>query len=147
MTAIVTTIKNAVKTKLDSLVPATLGQVIVDDFKQDGFAYKDIGTFPAAVLASPSLEGVAETNRDNLRTHNFTIGIIQKGENISSANDIEELMETIINAFDEDPTLGGAANGGVEPSSSTPESISSVDGSFVVFTVTVKAKAVKNLSF
>lgn len=145
MTAIVTTIKNAVKVKLDSLVPTTLGQVIVDDFKQDGFAYKDIGTFPAAVLASPSLEGVAETNRDNLRTHNFTIGIIQKGENVVSANDIEELMEKIINTFDEDPTLGGAANGGCYPSSSTPEAVSSVDGSFVVFTVTLKARAIKSI--
>lgn len=147
MTAIVTTIKNAVKAKLDSLVPTTLGQVIVDDFKQENFSFKDIGTYPAAVLASPALDGVAETNRDNLRTHIFTIGIIQKGENVTGANDIEELMETIVNAFDEDPTLGGSANGGVDPSSSTPESITSVDGSFVIFTVTVKAKAIKNLSF
>ena len=147
MTAIISTIKNAVKTKLESLVPATLGQVVVDDFKQADFSYKDIGKYPAAVLSSPSLEGSAETNRDNLRTHTFTIGIIQKGENVQSATDIEEIMEAVVDAFDNDPTLGGAAPGGVDPSSSTPESLSSVDGSFVVFTVTVKARALKTLDF
>jgi len=145
MTAIVTTIKNAVKAKLETLIPTTLGQVIVDDFKQSNFSYKDIGAYPAAIVSSPAIDGAAETNRDNLRSHTFVIGIVQKGENVTSANDIEELMEKILNAFDEDPTLGGVANGGCDPSSSTPEAISSVDGSFVVFTVTLKAKAIKSI--
>ena len=145
MTAISTTIKNAVKAKLETLVPNTLGQVIVDDFKQADFSYKDIGTYPAAIVSSPAIDASVETNRDNLRTHTFMIGIVQKGENVTSANDIEELMEAIMNVFDEDPTLGGSANGGCDPSSSTPEAISSVDGSFVVFTITVKARAIKSI--
>ena len=145
MTAISTTIKNAVKAKLDSLVPSTLGQVIADDLKQSDFSYKNIGVFPAAILSCPAIEGTAETNRENMRSHAFMIVIVQKGENISSSSDIEELMEAILNAFDEDPTLGGAANGGCDPSSSTPEAITSADGSFVVFNILVKARAIKSI--
>ena len=144
MTAQITTIKNAVKTKLDTLKTAgTLGTVIVDDFKTDptiGLKH-NIAAYPAAIMASPSVESAYETNMDNLRTHIFEIVIVQKGENISTTSNIEELMEALLNAFDNDPTLGGAANGAVDPVVSSPEPVTTVDGTFIVFTVTIKARA------
>lgn len=147
MTAIATTVKNAVKTKLDALKTAgTLKTVVVDDFKTDAISEKDIPAFPAAVLSSPACDGETEDNRDNTRIYTFEIMIVQKGENISSANDIEELAEAILDSFDNDPTLGGAAQGGVAPAaSSTP--VTNGEKNYIAFTVTLKIKSLKSLTF
>ena len=145
MPSITSTIKNAIKAKLDALTPGTLKTVIVDDFNTNP-VLENIPQFPAALLNSPSTESERDTNRENLRTHIFEVLIIQKGENVTSANDIEELRETILDAFDNDGTLGGAANGSVEPASSSPQSITSGDKTYIVFTVTLKARALFNLT-
>lgn len=148
MPNLVTTIKNAIKVKLDLLVTQdVLQEVQEDDFKVSPVYSRDFPQYPAAVLTCPSIEADTLTNRDNIRTHVFDIVVIEKGENITSVTQIEDLMENILNAFDNDPTLGGAANGGVEPAVSTPAPISSKDGSFVIFVVTLKAKATKDLTF
>ena len=142
-------IKNQIKGHLDTLKTAgTLGSVIVDDFKTEiGGLGKNIASYPAAILGAPSIESGYETNRDNMRTFNFEILVIQKGENVNSATAIEDLMETILNAFDNDPTLGGKANGAVEPAATTPEPVTTQDGTFIIFTIAIKARAVVSLTF
>jgi hypothetical protein len=140
--SIVGDIKNQIKTILDALVTGTvLGSVLMDDFKDD-VLNRDIPAFPCAILTSPSIESSsAETNQDNLRTHTFEILIVQKGENVTGSNDMEDLMEALINAFDNDPTLSGKANGGVEPAVSPTVSISSGDRTYILFVITLKPKA------
>lgn len=147
MTALITTAKNAVKAKLDALKTAgTLKTVIVDDFKQEPISEKNIPSFPAAILSTPAMEGLEATNRDNLRTFTFNITVIQKGTNITTANDIEELSEAIADSFDNDMTLGGAAEGGVAPASCS-EPATSENNSYIAFTVTIKVRILKTLSF
>lgn len=143
-----TIVKGKIKDKLDALVTSgALKCVIVDDLKKNPSLDRDIPSFPAAILVSPSSEGTYSTNRSNLRTYTFVISIVQKTENIETSEDIEYLSDQILDAFDNDPTLAGSAIGGLEPSSSTPESILSQDKSYVVFTVTLKAHADKTLTF
>lgn len=144
---IISDLKTKLKTILDALVTAgTLGEVQEDDFKKNIFD-RDFAKFPAVVLTSPSIASDAYMNNMNMREHTFNLVVIQKSENISSATDIEDLMENLLNTFDNDPTFGGKADGGVPPSTSQPEPVVAGDKSFVVFGVTVKAKAIKNLTF
>jgi hypothetical protein len=140
MSGITATIKNAIKAKLDALTPAILKTVIIDDFHVNP-VIENIPLFPAAIMNSPATESVRDTNRENLRTHIFEIIVIQKGENITSVNDIEELREAILDAFDNDGTLGGTANGSVDPSTSSPQSITLGDKTYIVFAITLKARA------
>lgn len=142
MPALETTIKNAIKAKLDTLVPATLGEVQTDDFNLSSIFDRDIAKYPAAFLGSASIEAETFTNRDNLRTLTFEITVVQKGENVTSATNIEEMRETIFNKFDDDPTLGGAADGGVEPAVSPAELITDRGKSYIVFSVVLKARVV-----
>jgi hypothetical protein len=142
MPSLETTIKNAIKAKLESLVPATLGEVQVDDFKLSNIFDRDIAKYPAAILTSATIEAEALTNRDNIRTLTFEIVILEKGENVADATQIEDLREKIFNVFDDDPSLGGTATGGVEPVLSPVEIITDRSRSFIVFSVIVKAKAV-----
>lgn len=143
-------IKTAIKTRLDALKTAnTLGTVIVDDFKTNpaGGLYKNIATYPAAVLGLPSITAEYETNRDNMRTHSFEIMVIQKGENVSqsSTTSIEDLMEAVLNAFDNDYTLGGTCDGATLAAGS-PEQVVTEDGSFIIFSVVINARATYSLS-
>lgn len=140
-------IKNQIKTLLDELKTAgTLGEVQVDDFKTNIFD-RDIATYPVAILTTPSVEAGYLTNRENERTHNFEIVVITKGENVASATDVEALIETILDKFDNQPTLNGKATE-VVPSTSVPEAITLPGGnSFIVFSVLIKAKAIKLLTF
>jgi hypothetical protein len=143
-----TIVKGKIKDKLDALVTSgVLKCVIVDDLKKNPTLDRDIPSFPAAVLVSPSSEGAYSTNRSNIRTYTFAITIVQKTENIESNEDIEYLSDQILDAFDNDPTLGGTAVGGLDPSNSEPTSITSQDKSYIVFTVTLKAHADKTLTF
>lgn len=142
-----TAIKNRIKALLDELVTAaTLGSVFVDDFKTNPFE-KDIAKYPAAILTTAAVESEAVTNRDNMRAYIFEIVIINKGENVTSATQIETLMDAILDKFDNDPTLAGAADGAVEPSTSTPEAFSTGDKTYIVFSVFLRAKKIKALTF
>ena len=139
-------IKNAIKTSLDTLVPASLGEVVIDDFTIDPIN-RDTGTYPLAVVTTPSISSYAETNRDNMRTYTFKITVVMRGDNIASATEVEDLVEAIINLFDNDPTLGGVANGAIEPASSEPQALTTPDRTYIWFEVTLRVKALATLTF
>lgn len=142
-------IKDKIKTLLEELKTAgTLGEVQVDDLKV-GIFDRDFGAFPVAVLATPSIESGLNTNRENLRTYTYEVVVVQKAENATDANSIEDLAEAILNKFDADMLSGtasqlriGGADGGVEPSTSTPEAVVSRGKTYVVFSVFVRASAI-----
>jgi len=141
------TIKAAIKTNLDALKTAgTLGEVISDDFTFDPIQ-RDVGAYPVALINTPSIASEAYTNRDNIRTYTFDVVVIQKAENVSSATEIETLIEAILDSFDNDPTLGGAADGAIEPTASAPAASTTADQTYIWFTVQVRAKASIQLTF
>ena len=141
-------IKSKIKEILDSIVTSgELKTVVVDDLKTSPVLDRDIPSFPAAILTSPSSEGGYLTNRENMRTYRFAVTVIQKAENLESTDDIETLCDFLLDKFDNAPTLSGKADGGLEPSSSSPEAIVSQGKSYVMFTITLKAHATKLLSF
>ncbi len=139
-------IKTKIKAHLEALrVAGTILSWQALNYQQE-ILNLNISKFPAAVLLPCTESGVEETNRDNLRTYTYDIVILQKGENVRTDTDIETLCEAILDRFDNDPTLGGAANGGVPPTSSETVVIGSGDQTYVVFSVTVKARALVTLA-
>ena len=142
----IATIKSQIKADLDSLVPATLGEVQEDDFKTSIFD-RDFGKFPVAILTTPEVAGDYLTNRENMRIYHFNIVVIQKQENVAGVADIETLIEVLLNKFDNDPTLAGAASGGVEPSSSAPEAIVSRAKTYIAFVISIKIHESVTLTF
>ncbi len=139
-------IKNQIVAKLQTLVPATLAEIKAEDFVTD-FALSDNAQFPLAVVAPSTIESEAADNRNNLRTYSYEIAIIQRGENITSSSDIENLRQAVMDLFDNDPTLGGFSNGGVDPTSSPIKTIVHADKSYVGFSIKVKPKALVTLTF
>jgi hypothetical protein len=140
-------IKTAIKNKFEELkVAGIIAEVQEDDFKV-GLLERDIAAYPAAIITTPSIESDPGTNRDNIRTYNFGVLIVDKSENVNSPEYIENLAEAILDKFDNDPTLGGVANAGVEPSTSPAQAAVSRGKGVVFFEVIIKAKRFVNLNF
>lgn len=139
-------IKDKIEAKLNELkVSNVLGTVMVDDFKKAIFD-RDFSAYPVAVLTPPSIGGDYFTNSQNLRTYTFEVLVISKGENIAADGTIENLAEAILDKFDNIPTAEGVADGGLDPSSTPVEAVLSKDGTLLVFSVILRAKAVKDIS-
>jgi hypothetical protein len=140
-------IKEKIKERLELLVTeGILGEVQVDNAAADVFE-RDIGNWPCAIVTTPSTQSDYFQNTQNTRTHNFEIIVVQKQENVSSQEDIENLIEAILDKFDTVPSLSGAATGGVEPTSSPVEKIPAKGGTYIAFAITLKCRVIKDLIF
>ncbi len=139
-------IKEAIVADLQKLVPGTLASVVQRDLNRDPFA-ADYDGFPVAIVGLASTKSDYETNRENLRTYIFPVLVIQRLENTSAPTDIEDLEEAVLNIIDNDPTLGGTANGAVQPAITPLEPVSTGDKSYVGFVVELQAKALVELTF
>lgn len=141
------TIKQAIKTKLDALVTAgTLAGATITDLKKDPLA-ADIPSYPHAFLMPPSIEAEPLDNRTNTRTYVYDVMIIWKAENITDATTVEDDIETIMNAFDNDPTLSGAAMGGMAPVAMAPQPFQHKNGALIMGVIQVQAKQHVTLTF
>lgn len=140
-------IKNNIKTHLDDLVTDTvLAGATITDIKKDPLSM-DIARFPHAFLMPPSIESVVEDNRGVVRTYTFSIMVAWNAENLASDTEVETAIEAILTEFDNDPTLGGYANGGVLPVSSSPMPIQHGGKDLVVAFIELQAKAYVSLTF
>lgn len=143
----IATIKTNIKTNLDALVTAgTLGGATTTDLKKDPLAM-DIPTHPHAFLMPPSTESDVNDNRSVIRTHSFDIMVIVNAENITGTSDVEQMIEAILSKFDNDPTLGGSALGGVLPVSSAPYPTQHGTKDVVIAVIQLKAKEIVSLTF
>lgn len=139
-------IKQAIKTKLDGLVTdGVLGGASISDLRKDPLS--DIPTYPHAFLTPPSMESEVVDNRSILRTYIYDILLVWKAENITDGDTIEEDIENVVTAFDNDPTLGGEAIGGVLPVSSAPQPIQHTANQLIVAQVQIQAKQHVSLDF
>ena len=136
------TIKQKIIDHLNSLQSAgTLGQVIVERAGAQSMFDRDLMAYPVAILLPGTAEGSVETNQQNLYAYSFDIAVVMKSDNITSNTAIEDLLEAVVQAFNNDFTLGGTAVGAVDPTSSTPAAVESSGQTYTVFVVTLKAKA------
>jgi hypothetical protein len=143
----ISTIKANIKTNLDELVTsAVLGGATTTDIKKSPLS-ADIPSFPHAFLMPPSSEDNTSDNRTNVRTYNFDIMILVNAENLASTTELETMIESILNKFANDPTLGGSALAGALPVSSAPEPFQHNGKDLIMAIVTIQAKELVTLTF
>lgn len=143
----IATIKAAIKTNLDALVTdTTLGGATQTDIKKDPLSH-DVGTFPHAFLMPPALESDVLDNRSVTRTYTFDILIVFQAEDLDSTSELEIAVEAILDKFDNDPTLGGTALGGVLPITSTPEPYQHGGKDMIAVILQLQAKEIVSLTF
>lgn len=139
-------IKQKIKEVLEELQrQEVLKDVQVRDISESVFDL-DLNSYPVAILTPPSIISEIYTNVDNLRTYNFEILVVLRTDSITDENTVEELIETIMDTFDDLPSLSGIAEGGLEPSTSPTESVTSRGKSWTIFRVILKAKACRRIT-
>ena len=139
-------IKLKIKEVLQSLQRAEiLKEVLVRDITESVFDL-DMALYPCAILTPPSITSEIYTNVDNVRTYNFEIMVVLRTDSITEETQVEELMETIINTFDDLPSLNGIAEGGLEPATSPTEAITARGKAWTIFRVILKAKSCATIS-
>ena len=135
-----TDIKTQIQALLEELVPGTLGQVLVDSFQPDIDKY-DIGKFPAAILATPSVPvSTRETNRENERIYQYEVFIIMNGNDVDNATAAETLMDALLDKFDGNSTLSGAAIS-VNPATIPQAPVPTPDRSRIFFSMFLNVRA------
>lgn len=138
-------IKSKLKDKLNELVDAeTLREVVVLNPNDSSFNV-DARSFPVAILSSPSSTSSRVTNRDNERIHTFEIVVLVKHENVTGDTYFEDLIETILDKFDNNETLGGLCIA-IEPSYSEPQPVPSGDKSISALAITLDIRMLKTLT-
>lgn len=141
------TVKAAVKTKLDSLVSdGVIANAANSDIKLDPLSM-NVGHYPVGIVMPPSVDSEVLDNVNITRTHTFDLVFIFNAENLDSTNELEGKIEAILNKFDNDPTLGGAANGGVLPVTSAPEPFQHGGKDLIMLVVQLRATETVLLSF
>lgn len=142
MPANVTNIKNQIAAYLGDLVTAgTLGAKIVDDYQQ-GIFDRDYPAYPAAILTTPATDSEVYTNTQVYRTHAFEVIVLMKGENVAASTDVETLIEAMLDKFDQNPTLNGTCQE-LLAASSQPAAVTDRGKRYIVFSITLRAKALK----
>jgi len=139
-------IKQGIYDLLVTLKPDYLAEVEMTDIKKDPLD-GDIVGFPHAFVYPPSLESADWIdNKTSRRDYIFAIMVIMKSENITSTSDVEDLMEIIMNTLENQLTLGGSADAGIQPMTSRPEAYKHGDKSYIVFDIIIKARATNSLT-
>jgi len=140
-------IKQSIVDDLQSLVTGgVLGSVATDDFTKLNPLDRTWGNFPAALVIPPTV-GASEylDTATNVREYTWYVMIITTPDNLPE-NDptyLESLIDQTLQVFDNDVTLQGVANGGVQPAVLDPPGpVSAGALTYVMFTVTLKAKVV-----
>ena len=128
------------------MTSTVLGGATITDIKKDPLSV-DISTYPHAFLMPPAVESDVLDNRTNLRTYTFDIMVLFKAVNLSSTTVLETAIESMLSKFDNDPTLGGTALGGVLPVSSAPEPFQHNGQDLIMVIIQVQAKETVSLTF
>jgi hypothetical protein len=138
-------IKQSIITDLQSLVASgVLGSVAADDFTKLNPLDRTWGAFPAALVIPPTVgQSEYEDTATNLREYTWYVMVVTTPDNLPATDPtyLESLIDSTLQAFDNDVTLQGMAVGGVSPAVLDPPGpVSSGSVTYVVYYITLKAR-------
>ena len=139
-------IHSAIVSKLETLIDATLKEVY--GYKINPLEF-EFNSFPAAELIESGNEADYLSTKENMRVYPFEIYIyqdVEKAGGMSEAYEVlREVVDTIIDTFDNYQDLGGAADW-VEPAISGFSDFARRNQTIAVAIITLKVHKVKTLT-
>lgn len=136
----------AIKAKLETLKPATLKEVYGSKVNP---LEKEFADFPVAELIESGNEGDYLSTKENMRVYPFEIYLyqeIEKAGGVDSAYGIlRSIVDTVLDAFDNDQGLSGVADW-VEPAISGFTDFPRKDKTIAVAIITLKIHKTKNIT-
>jgi hypothetical protein len=135
-------IKKEIVLNLNALVQAgVLNSVFEIDLGKDPITMEPTAGYPFAIVGMPSVTAEIEDTHTNKRNYKFNILIVASYESLADQNEgIEFIMDSVLNQFDNNFTLAGAAVATVMPVEITAAPVSTGDKTLVAFMCTIKAQ-------
>jgi hypothetical protein len=147
MASIPNLIKTQIVANLNALVAQNILRAVIFEDLSKNVLDLDYPGFPCAVVGMPKVDSAYGYNTVNFRTYIFDILIVQLVDNLRSSTDIEDLIDPILTAFDNDVTLNGYASLGVSATTLPTVPVSSKGKNYIVFNVIIKARAPVQLTY
>ena len=133
--------------RLDNLVTAgTINQVIRLSGVENNNEV-NIANYPVAIYEPPNIESTPELQKTNMREHIFEIEIYEKAENIQGPEDVCDLQQNILDDFDDNITLGGALDLGLEPALTQAMPVQQAGNKLIFFRLIINARASNHSNF
>src|SRR5689334_12992381 len=113
MTSFAKPMKQAIVADLTTLVSATLKGVIVDDMSKVNPLDREYPGFPCAVVIPPMVNtSEYEDTANNTREYEWMVMIIDTPANVQAGDSyyLEDLIDAVLNVFDQDCTLKGGGS-------------------------------------
>jgi hypothetical protein len=136
-------IRNEIVNLLDSL--SVIGEV-KELSGMENLKNEDPASYPVAFVKPPNIGSTEDTNRSNTREHQFEIEIYEKKHNIDGPADICDLQQDILDQFDDNITLSGVLDEGLEPAITrgAPKKLSGTQVAFLQLFISAKANYHQN---
>jgi hypothetical protein len=136
-------IKKEIVLNLNALVQAgVLNSVIELDLGKDPLTIEPQGGYPFALVGMPVVTADYEDQATNRRTYRFDVLIVTSYEALADQNEgLEFIMDSVLNQFDNNFTLAGAAVATVLPVEVLAMPVSTGTKSLICFLATIKAQA------
>ena len=146
------TLAQNIKTQIIVNLQALKANGVIQSFEtldkgKDPISMTPTDGYPFALVGMPRVSNDMEDNVTNLRTYRFDILFVVNYENMTDPSlTIEGIIDQILNQFDTNFTLSGAAIGAqVPPAQVQAFPISTSAGDFVSILVTIEARTLYTL--
>lgn len=136
-------IKREIVLNLNALVKAgVLNSVLEIDYGKDITSIDAPSGYPFALVGMPMISADYEDQATNRRTYDFRVLIAVSYEYLQDkAEGIEGIIDAVLNQFDNNFTLEGAAEASVLPVDIIAAPVSTADKSLVAILVMIKAQS------
>jgi len=136
-------IKREIVLNLNALVKAgVLNSVLEIDYGKDPLTIDAPNGYPFALVGMPVINSDYEDQATNRRTYRFDVLILASYQYLQDQNEgVEFIIDAVLNQFDNNFTLAGAAVASVLPVEILTVPVSTADKSLVALVCTIKAQA------
>jgi hypothetical protein len=136
-------IKKEIVLNLQALVRAgVINSVMEIDRGKDPLTIDPDAGYPFALVGMPTVTADYEDQATNRRNYRFDVMIAASYESLVDQNEgVEGLIDAVLNQFDDNFTLAGAAQASVLPVEVIAMPVSTSTKSLVCFLVTIRAQA------
>jgi hypothetical protein len=141
-------IKKQIVLNLNALIQAgTLNSVLELDYGKDPLTIEPPSGYPFALVGMPSVTSDYEDQSTNRRNYKFDTLIVASYQALADQNEgIEGIIDAVLNQFDNNFTLAGAANATVLPVEVISMPVSTATKSLVCFLVTLRCQALFDIT-
>lgn len=128
--------------KVSGVLSAVIEQDITANVLQ-----QDFPGYPTSILGSSSLDAKWEYQQANKNTYTFNILVVQLVDNLPYAGYIEDLRDTIAQQFNNNFTLQGMAQLGIQAVMSPKIPVTERGKNYLIFYVTLRCTTLVNLTY